>query len=110
MDAPRIDGLAEAIRTLRDGRQIYHPNAPKIAGRILYCLDWLWEQLEHRLPGKEELKLFLRTMYQDEMPSRDEPYTQAFKLIGYPDSPRKNMDQNKIVSLALRARKIDGEN
>lgn len=107
MDAPRIEALGSALRIVRDNEEIATPNAKLIASRVIRFIPWLPERLG-RLPTKEEFKLFLRTLYPDEMPqSRDEPFTNGFRLIGYngPDNHRKKMDSNLIVRLALEVRK-----
>lgn len=104
-DVKRIEALTASLRVIRDRQEIIPPHAQRIAAEVIRWLPWVQGNLQ-RFPTKEEFKAFLRSVYPDEMPERDEPFVAAYQLIGYqgPADHRRKMDAALITRLALTAR------
>ena len=100
----RIEGLAAALRAIRDNDFIAPTAASRTAGEIIRWLPILWDGLKRR-PSKAEMIEFLEVVFPDLKPTPNDR-SKAFRSIGWPDDKERKtrMDRVKIHSLARKSR------
>lgn len=103
-EANRIEGLAAALREIRDGTRIDPTLANRTAGEIIRWLPVLWNGIERR-PSKSEMMEFIETIFPEFTPTPNDK-SKAFKMVGWPsdDERIRKIDKAEIHRLALRER------
>ena len=101
-DARRLEGLAEVVRNVKQGKEVKPTRANHFAGEILRWLPDLSDALAGRRPTQAEMEHFIMAWNEDEFPNNREAWTAAFKMVGWPaDSKRSaKIDRDKITELA----------